>query len=134
MKLQFHSLLLLGVTVLFMLACTMKNDSGVHVYWLGSNEFEKQKAGFKLTPEAARTLLVARLKAKHGEWRKRLQLLAIVDDCYLFGAGEKASLSLTGYYVQGRGETVEFRRTNLNALNHGQQPKAAKVFEEAEAL
>ena len=131
---RLQTFLWLTGSLLFLLSCTTSNGSTIRVYWLGSKEFEKLKSSFALTAAQAQTLLVEKLQAKHGEWRKRIQLLAIVDDSYLFGAGEKASLSLTGYYVKGDGSTVEFRKTDLKPLGHGQQPNGTKIFQETEKL
>jgi hypothetical protein len=112
-------ILFMAISLLCLVSCSTKaekwsNAPEAVIHRIGTVEYRRTAAGFKITLEEAEARLAEYTLRRYGDLGPKVRITGIhriiVDDCYHFFPPNKTyRIPLTGYYVNGNTGNVEWR-------------------------
>lgn len=122
MKRFTHSVLpslCIAISSLCSVSCATKVETrgrspNAVIRYLGTPEYQRVTAGFRITPEEAEARLAEYTRNEYGDLGPKVRITGvhriIVEDCYHYFPPTKTHrIPLTGYYVNGNTGRVEWR-------------------------
>ena len=105
-----------------------------HVFWPRTSEYINRVKSFPIGESDGLARLVKRLVQNDDQRVKRLALVLLIGDEYLFAVPEKTKTSLTGFYLNAITGGIEYKITDHPSLDYGEAPKGSIVYSSVEKI
>ena len=108
------SVVAMGMSLLLLCSCyrDARESLNVKLAWRQSDAFQEASRKLALNPEAAMRLLLETIPEEKLKGYYRGGPLFLAGDFYAFGIAGKIDAPLTGFYVNGNTQRIEYRSSS----------------------